>query len=83
LATATAGQRPDLVADDLRALSQPHAAAADGRCGSAHAEYDESKRRIVVRAEGSAAETLAAVVTAGWQAVDAGHEVQSVDPWET
>jgi HAD superfamily hydrolase (TIGR01450 family) len=83
LTNAAPEHRPDLIASDLRGLNNSHPGAVDGRSGEAVAEYDESARRIVVRAHGSEAETLAAVVTAGWREVDAGCEVQSVEPWET
>jgi HAD superfamily hydrolase (TIGR01450 family) len=79
LAGAGAPQRPDLVAADLRGLNDVHPTALDGRSGDAVAEYDPGSRGVVVRQRGTQAETLAAVVTAGWQAVDAGHEVQSVE----
>jgi HAD superfamily hydrolase (TIGR01450 family) len=79
LATARPSQRPDFVAADLRALTEEHPAALDGRSGDALAEYDEKLQGVVVRNRGTDTETLAAVVTAGWQAVDAGHEVQSVE----
>lgn len=79
LTTASPERRPDLVATDLRALNEPHPKALDGRCGDAVAEYDEKSSGVVVRTRGNDAETLAAIVTAGWQAVDAGHEVQSVE----
>ncbi|HVV76098.1 MAG TPA: HAD-IIA family hydrolase [Mycobacteriales bacterium] len=78
LASARHAQRPDLVAADLRGLTEAHPSAADGRSGDAVAEYDESAQGIVVRTRGTDAETLAAIVTAGWQAIDAGREVQSV-----
>jgi ribonucleotide monophosphatase NagD (HAD superfamily) len=83
LATAEPNQRPDLVAGDLRALCEPHPSAEAGRCGSAVAEYDASSCGIRLRHRGNDAETLAALVTAGWRAVDAGHEVQSVESWRT
>ncbi len=79
LARAPVEQRPDLVAEDLRGLNVAHPPASDGRCGDACAGYDEARRRIVVQRRGGDHETLAALVTAGWQAVDAGREVQSVE----
>jgi HAD superfamily hydrolase (TIGR01450 family) len=79
LATARPSQRPDLVAADLRGLNVSHPAAVDGHSGAAVAEYDAASRAIVIRRPGEGPETLAALVTAGWQAVDAGHEVQSVE----
>jgi HAD superfamily hydrolase (TIGR01450 family) len=83
LATARPSQRPDLVAADLRALNQAHPAARDGRCGNAVAGYDDSSGRLVVRSAGRPDETLAALVTAGWKAVDDGLEVRGVDRWQT
>jgi HAD superfamily hydrolase (TIGR01450 family) len=83
LATALPEQRPDHVATDLRALNEPHPTAVDGRSGDAVAAYDETSQALVIRDRGTDAETLAALVTAGWQAVDAGREVQSVEMWQT
>ena len=81
LSGAAPEQRPTLVATDLRGLNRPHPAAAGGRCGGAVAEYDAATRRVVLRRPGNdeSDETLAALVTAAWQAVDAGHPVDSVD----
>jgi HAD superfamily hydrolase (TIGR01457 family) len=82
LVTAPADRRPTLVAADLRALNEPHPAADAGRSGTAHAEYDDSARAVRLRNRGSAAENLAAVVTAGWQAVDAEQQLVDVDPFD-
>ncbi|MGN6474330.1 MAG: HAD-IIA family hydrolase [Mycobacteriales bacterium] len=79
LATAEPQLRPDLVAADLRGINQPHRTALDGRCGDAVAGYDAKTRRVVVRTAGGPDETLGAIVTAGWKAVDDGLEVQDVD----
>ncbi len=79
LMTAPVELRPNLVAADLRGLNQPHPAARDGRCGDAVAGYDPETRRIVVRSPGRPEETLAALVTAGWKAVDDDLEVAGVD----
>jgi ribonucleotide monophosphatase NagD (HAD superfamily) len=83
LASAPVGQRPDLVAADLRGLNCPHPTARDGRCGDARAEYDRGTRRVAVRSAGRPDETLAALVTAGWKAVDDGFEVHDVERWQT
>lgn len=80
LAAAPDGQRPDLVCPDLRGLSTPHPAASDGRCGDALAEYDAQSCRVELRNRGGELENLAAIATAGWAAVDAGHTVSEVLP---
>jgi HAD superfamily hydrolase (TIGR01450 family) len=81
LAAAAPEQRPDLVAADLTGLTTPHPAAIDGRCGEAVAVYDDVSRRVVVRSAGRPQQTLGAVVTAGWKAVDEGGEIVAVDGW--
>ena len=80
LAAAPPERRPDLVASDLRGLNRTHTPAASGRCGTAIAEYDAGQRRVVLRQRGNeeSDESLAAVVTAAWQALDSGHAVESV-----
>jgi HAD superfamily hydrolase (TIGR01450 family) len=80
-AIARPEQRPSFVAADLRGLGRPHTPAESGRCGAAVAEYDSSSRRVEVRSRGNDAEdeTLAAVLTAAWHAIDAGHVVETVD----
>jgi ribonucleotide monophosphatase NagD (HAD superfamily) len=79
LATAPSGQRPTIVAPDLRGLNRPHPPAGEGRCGQAVAAYDATTRRITVRNRGDDVETLAAVATAGWHAVDSGQPVEATD----
>ncbi|HEX3708167.1 MAG TPA: HAD hydrolase-like protein, partial [Mycobacteriales bacterium] len=81
LATAPPERRPSLVASDLHGLNRPHSPASSGRCGAASAEYDAAARRVVVRSRGDDEldETLSAVVTAAWQALDAGQRVEAVD----
>jgi HAD superfamily hydrolase (TIGR01450 family) len=82
LATAPPERRPDLLASDLRGLNRPHPAARDGHCGDAVAEYDSATKQIVVRQRGNddLDETLAAIATAAWQALDDGCAVVEVDP---
>jgi HAD superfamily hydrolase (TIGR01450 family) len=82
-ATASPTQRPTFIAADLRGLNRPHPAAQDGRCGAAVAEYDAASRCVVLREGNGDDELLAAIVTAGWQARDAGHAVEAVPfpPW--
>jgi hypothetical protein len=77
--TAPTEQRPTFVAPDLRGLNQTHPPAQDGRCGDAYAEYDADARRIVLRQAGTDAESLCAVVTAGWHATDSECPVDGVD----
>jgi HAD superfamily hydrolase (TIGR01450 family) len=79
LAAAASERRPSMVATDLRDLTQPHPPASAGRCGQAVAEYDATTRRISVRMKGDDLETLSAVVTAGWRAVDEGHPIDGLD----
>jgi HAD superfamily hydrolase (TIGR01450 family) len=81
VATAPRELRPSLIAADLRGLNRPHPPAESGRCGDAVAEYDATKRQVVVRSAGDNAqdETLLAVVSAAWDAADAGNLVDAVD----
>jgi HAD superfamily hydrolase (TIGR01450 family) len=81
VATAPPQWRPSLIASDLRGLSRPHPPAGSGKCGEAVAEYEAGANRVVVRTRGDDArdETLAAIVTAAWQAIDSGHVVETVD----
>lgn len=83
LATAAPDRRPDLVAADLRGLNARHPPADRGRCGDALAEFDPKSNRIVIRSAGQPEENLAAVVTAGWKAIDDGLEVHDVERWQT
>jgi hypothetical protein len=81
LAMAPPERRPSLIASDLRGLNRAHPRAEAGRCGDAVAEYVADTGRVVVRQRGDDTrdETLAAVVTAAWQAIDTGHPVDEVD----
>jgi HAD superfamily hydrolase (TIGR01457 family) len=78
-ATAAVAQRPTFIASDLRGLNRAHPPANNGRCGGAIAEYDADSRRVVLREPGDDGQSLGALVTAGWQAVDAGQAVEAVD----
>ena len=82
LACAPAQRRPTFVAPDLSALFQPQPASENGHCGEAMAEYDADARHVVLRQAGSEIESLCAIATAGWAAVDAGQTVLEVVPSE-
>jgi HAD superfamily hydrolase (TIGR01450 family) len=79
-ATAPPEQRPTFIASDLRGLNRSHLAAQDGRCGEAVAEYDADAQRIILRKGDNEGESLAALITAGWAAIDTGHDVTEVVP---
>jgi HAD superfamily hydrolase (TIGR01450 family) len=70
--------RPTLIAPDLRGLLAAHPPAAAGRCGAALAEYDAQTGDGVVRMPGAPDDTVRAIVTAGWQALDAGHPATGI-----
>jgi HAD superfamily hydrolase (TIGR01450 family) len=78
-ATAVPEQRPTFAASDLRGLNRPHPAAHGGRCGDALAEYDADTHRVVLREPGTEDESLPALLTAAWQATDAGSTIKSID----
>lgn len=78
-ATADPSRRPTFIAADLRGLARTHPAGMNGRCGDAVAEYDEQAHRVVLRQAGDDAASLTALVTAGWQATDAGSPVEGID----
>jgi HAD superfamily hydrolase (TIGR01450 family) len=78
-ATAAPEQRPSFVASDLRGLNRPHLAAHGGHCGNALAEYDADTRRVVLGKPGTDDESLPALLTAAWQATDAGNTIESID----
>ena len=74
---AVAGQRPDFVGADLRALLQPHPAPSRSgdwwACGASAARASDGK--LELRAGGDALDLVRAACAAAWAAADDGSPV--------
>lgn len=81
LLVAPAGQRPDLIAADLRGLLTSHLPAEHGRCGGARATLSDSAVAVQNGSSGEPLDGLRAGLTVAWAALDEGHPVDRIEGW--